>query len=166
MPTTARRAAGGVLLGGGAQVRQQRLDDERVGGEVDVDDRRPVLLGEVADRVGADRAGRVDEAVDPAEEPRALLDRLGDRVRVGHVDPQPDRRHPGVEFRAQRRADFEDVVGHVPHRDRPLLGQQHLGGRPTDAGRAAGDHDSAHDVPLIVPPAPNGSHSTGSRRDR
>jgi hypothetical protein len=76
---------------GHTQVRQQGLDDEGMGPEVDIDDGVPQWCGQRADRIHTDPAGGVDKSVDPLHRLGGGFDSGRDRGIVGDVNDE--RRH-------------------------------------------------------------------------
>ena len=118
------------------QVGQQRLDDEGMGPEVDIDDGIPQRCGQGADRIHADPAGGVDEAVDPLHRLGGRVDRRRHGGVVGDVDDE--RRH------AERLPHLEHGGRAVPERDGAPLADQHLGAGAPDARGGAGHDHPAH----------------------
>jgi hypothetical protein len=118
------------------QVGKQRLDDEGMGAQIDVDDRIPQGCGQRAHRIHAHPAGGVDEAVDPLHRLRRPLHRGRHGGIVGDVDDE--RRH------AERLSHIQHGRRTVPQRDGATFPDQHLGTGAPDTRRGAGDDHPAH----------------------
>ena len=134
------RDRGDVDDGAAAGVAHQRrrgLRAQERAGEIDRQHARPVLVGDVEDRLEDGDAGIVDQRVEPAEFLRDGVEGAGHALRVGDVAGRCARVTSGLAERRERA--LQVLAVDVEQRHAPALGEKALGGGEPDAARGAGD---------------------------
>ena len=127
-----RRKVHDRAAAGRAQMRQRRPADEKRSGQVYREHPVPVREGELLDRSELDDAGRVQDAVDPAEPLASLPHGVPDRGFVGHVAGEPD---GSLELRGDR---FRPSAVEIEDGDPAALGGEAPGGGGGNPRAAAG----------------------------
>ena len=116
--------------------RRRGLRAQKRSGEIDRQHPRPVLVGDVEDRLEDGDAGIVDQRIEPAEAVLHRGDGLLDAGRVGDIAGDGER-HVRLADRGHRL--LQIVAVDVEQRHAPALGEKALGGGKPDAARGAGD---------------------------
>ena len=141
--------------GAAALVAHQRrggLRAQERSGEIDGEHARPVLVGDVENRLEDGDAGIVDQRVEPAELRSAtIVERARDACGIGDVAGEW-RGDVGLVERGKR--SLQIVAVDVEQRDAPAVGEEALRRGKPDAARGAGHQDATWFWYPSFPPMP------------